>query len=47
MLADFANKGKWEISYPKHNIPEKRMDIVIDWIFAGICFIFMLWLFLK
>lgn len=41
MLLDFANKGKWDIDYPEHSIPEKRHDLTINTI-LGI--IILLWL---
>ena len=30
LLADFAEKGKWGIEYPKHDIPKRRYDILIN-----------------
>jgi len=30
MLVDFANKGKWTINYPKHNLHKRRYDIIIN-----------------
>ena len=34
LLTEFANKRKWELKYPKHTIPEKRYDILINRIFV-------------
>ena len=30
LLTVFAKKGKWEIEYPKHQIPQKRYDLLIN-----------------
>jgi hypothetical protein len=30
LLTEFANKGKWDIDYPKHKIPQKRYDLLIN-----------------
>jgi hypothetical protein len=30
MLATYAEKGKWEVEYPEHKIPEKRYDLLIN-----------------
>ena len=30
LLTEFANKGKWEIEYPKHQIHKKRYDLLIN-----------------
>jgi hypothetical protein len=30
MLFDFANKGKWDITYPEHKLPKRRYDIMIN-----------------
>jgi hypothetical protein len=29
LLAEFANKGKWDIQYPEHRFPGKRWDIFL------------------
>lgn len=29
MLTNFANKGKWDVQYPKHELPSYRYDIII------------------
>jgi hypothetical protein len=48
MLLQFANKGKWEISYPEHVIPSKRYDIIINRVIAA-CFliIIIIWIIIK
>jgi hypothetical protein len=30
LLTEFANKGKWEIKYPKHRISKRRHDLLIN-----------------
>jgi len=30
LLTKFANKGKWSMKYPKHKIPKKRYDLIIN-----------------
>ena len=30
LLTEFANKGKWDIEYPKHEIPRRRYDLIIN-----------------
>jgi hypothetical protein len=30
MLLEFAQEGKWSIEYPKHKIPEKRYDVLVN-----------------
>jgi hypothetical protein len=30
MLVEFANKGKWDISYPEHTLPKRRNDLLIN-----------------
>lgn len=31
LLLEFANKGKWEIDYPKHKLPKRRYDMLINY----------------
>lgn len=38
MLADFANKGKWDIQYPEHQLPKKRYDLLFNQIIVGLFF---------
>ncbi|QHJ06953.1 DUF1493 family protein [Hymenobacter busanensis] len=35
MLADFANKGAWDLDYPPHRVPKWRYDILINNILVG------------
>ncbi len=30
ILLDFANKGKWDMDYPEHSIPDKRHDLTVN-----------------
>jgi hypothetical protein len=36
MLTEFANKGKWEIIYPRHKLPKRRYDILTNQILLGL-----------
>ena len=48
MLLQFANKGKWEISYPEHVIPSKRYDIIINRVIMACFLIFIIiWIITK
>lgn len=48
MLTNFANKGKWGIQYPEHNLPKKRYDILINQIIVGVFFTgLIIWLVMK
>lgn len=38
MLKEFANKGKWEIDYPNHQLPKKRYDLLFNQILSLIVF---------
>lgn len=33
MLSEFANTGKWSIDYPSHDIPKKRFDLTVNFLF--------------
>ncbi|MDR3353120.1 MAG: DUF1493 family protein [Zoogloeaceae bacterium] len=42
LLADFANKGKWDILYPEHTLPEIRWDVFLTpLVFLLIPFVFL------
>ncbi len=30
MLTEFANSGKWSVDYPQHEIPKRRLDVLLD-----------------
>ncbi len=47
MLTDFANKGKWDITYPEHKIPAKRHDLTINKMLIVLFLILILLLCLK
>jgi hypothetical protein len=47
MLADFANQKKWGVEYPKHYIPEKRYDLVINNVFYSMLLIILLFFVMK
>ncbi|HEY9176630.1 MAG TPA: DUF1493 family protein [Flavipsychrobacter sp.] len=42
MLLDFANKGKWDIEYPSHEIPKTRKDTMTSQVVISILVVFML-----
>lgn len=46
MLADIANKGKWDIDYPPHEIPKRSWDIFINQMLIFIFIIYVLYSFL-
>lgn len=43
MLTEFANSKKWEINYPKHVLPKKRYDLIINQIIIILLLIFLLY----
>lgn len=48
MLTDFANKGRWDIEYPAHDIPPKRYDLLINLIVTVLFFVGLLvWLLMR
>lgn len=47
LLMDFANIGKWKIEYPKHRIPKRRYDILINQILFGGFIIFFVYKLIK
>ncbi len=32
LLFQFAEKRKWEIVYPEHSIPKRRIDMYVSWL---------------
>lgn len=34
LLANFADKGKWDIEYPKHKVLKRRYDILVNKVLA-------------
>lgn len=47
MLVEFAEKGVWDLKYPEHSIPPKRLDLTINTIIGGIVILvlilFLIW----
>ena len=43
MLLDFAQKGKWNLIYPPHEIPKKRYDLLINLIIILLFIVFLLY----
>ncbi|MFN8291889.1 MAG: DUF1493 family protein [Chitinophagaceae bacterium] len=43
MLSNFTKTGKWDIDYPKHDIPKKRYDILINQLLVIGLIIYLLW----
>jgi hypothetical protein len=41
MLTEFASKGKWDIQYPVHKIPNKRYDLIINQVVFGLVLILL------
>ena len=46
ILLTFANKGSWEIDYPKHQLPKYRFDIIINQILFTAFLITMVYYFI-
>lgn len=44
MLTEFANKGKWDIQYPDHQLPKRRYDLMLNGV---LFFAFIAWVFYK
>ena len=47
LLTEFANKGKWDIQYPEHEIPSKRHDLLINKVILCLLLILVLLILLK
>ncbi|CAL2101367.1 conserved protein of unknown function [Tenacibaculum sp. 190130A14a] len=48
MLTDFSMSGKWSLNYPKHSIPNKRIDLIINRFFFFLAILFLaIWAFTK
>jgi len=41
LLVKFADKGRWDVAYPAHELPKRRYDILVNQLLVGliICFI--------
>ena len=42
LLTEFANNGKWDIEYPKHQISTKRYDLLINQILVIVVIVFLI-----
>ncbi|PWV56382.1 DUF1493 family protein [Chitinophaga sp. S165] len=38
MLLEFAQKGKWDLKYPEHQIPKRRYDLITNLIIIIVVF---------
>lgn len=47
LLLEAANAGYWPVEYPKHNIPDKRYDMLFTNIFSLLIFVLVIWLTVK
>jgi hypothetical protein len=48
MLSEFASNGIWEIKYPKHELPKRRYDFIINQIVVGtILLAIVIWIIFK
>lgn len=48
ILTEFANKGKWEIQYPAHNIPSERPDLNFNrWLFILFIVSILIWIIVR
>ncbi|MBL7696955.1 MAG: DUF1493 family protein [Chitinophagaceae bacterium] len=47
ILLLYANTGIWNMTYPRHRIPRKRLDILINKIIVGLFLVFLLYYFLR
>lgn len=47
MLVDFANKGKWDIDYPPHKIPKRRVDLLVNFVVVVVFIIFVLYIWMT
>jgi len=43
MLTNFARHGKWNLEYPEHHIPKKRVDILFNQFFLGVFALLLMW----
>jgi hypothetical protein len=47
ILVEFANKGKWDMTYPTHTLPKRRYDILINRILIFLFLGFVIYLLSK
>jgi hypothetical protein len=43
LLLENANKGKWDVNYPEHKLPEKRYDLIINKVLFYVVVVFILY----
>jgi len=36
LMLEFANRGYWDITYPEHQLPKKRYDLILNKVLAGL-----------
>lgn len=47
MLLEYANSGKWQLSYPEHHLPKRRYDIILSNITAILFICLLAWVALS
>lgn len=48
MLTNFSTSRKWSLNYPKHSIPNKRIDLIINrYLLLLVVFFLVIWTFVK
>ncbi|MFM1999548.1 MAG: hypothetical protein RL204_1495 [Bacteroidota bacterium] len=47
MLFEFAEIGKWNLQYPKHKIPKRRYDSIINLIVLIIALLLIIWYYIS
>lgn len=43
MLLNFAEKGKWDLSYPPHVLPKRRYDILFNQVLVVLIIVFVIY----
>jgi len=43
ILLEFANKGKWAMNYPEHELPKRRYDILINQVLVFLVIAFIIY----
>lgn len=43
MLFEFAQKGKWDLPYPEHELPKRRYDILVNRILVIAFIVFVIY----
>ncbi len=47
LLLEFAEKGKWALTYPQHTLPKRRYDIIANQIFFLVAIILAIYFWLT